>query len=160
MTRQATARAVTAAILATLALGTTTAVPQTAEVEHLAWLEGRWSGEKDGVLVEEYWTNPEGGALLGLHRDVKDGRLASWEFLRIDSTNAGVFYFASPRSAPPTPFKLVERGDQRVVFESKQHDFPQRILYWLDAQGLLHARIEGPQRGKVVSEEWVWTKAR
>jgi len=161
MTQRAVARAVAAAaILATLALETTTAVTQTDEVDALAWLEGRWSGEKDGVLVEEYWTNPQGGALLGLHRDVKNGRLASWEFLRIDSTDAGVFYFASPRSAPPTPFELVERGDKRVVFENKQHDFPQRILYWLDAQGLLHARIEGPQRGKVVSEEWVWTKSR
>jgi len=161
MTKQATAGAVTtAAILTALVLGTTTAVPQTAEVGHLTWLEGRWSGEKDGVLVEEYWTNPRGGALLGLHRDIKDGRLASWEFLRIDSTDAGVFYFASPRSAPPTPFKLVERGDKQVVFENEQHDFPQRILYWLDERGLLHARIEGPQRGKLVSEEWVWTKAQ
>ena len=55
---------------------------------------------------------------------------------------------------------MVESGDKRVVFENKQHDFPQRILYWLDAQGALHARIEGPQGGKTVSEEWVWKRAK
>jgi len=130
------------------------------EVERLGWLEGRWVGEKDGFSTEELWTAPRGGALLGLHSDVKAGRLVSWEFLRIADPGDGLTYFASPRSAAPTPFKMVENGDRRAVFENRQHDFPQRILYWLDAQGALHARIEGPQEGRTVSEEWVWTKAR
>ena len=129
-------------------------------VEALAWMEGAWAGEKDGVAMEEVWTAPRGGALLGLHRDVKGGRLLSWEFLRIQATGTGIVYFASPRSAPPTAFKLVEMGAKRAVFENKEHDFPQRILYWVDAGGALHARIEGPQAGETVSEEWVWTKAK
>lgn len=124
----------------------------------LGWLEGRWTGEKDGVRSSEEWREAAPGALLGVHADVKDGRLVSWEFLRIGATPDGVFYYASPRSAPPTAFKLVERAEQRVVFENKQHDFPQRILYWLDAKRALHARIEGPQGGQTVSEEWVWTR--
>jgi hypothetical protein len=131
-----------------------------ADAQDLAWLEGRWAGEKDGVASTEQWLAPAPGALLGVHADVKDGRLASWEFLRIDRSAAGTFYLASPRSAPPTAFKLVEQGEGRVVFENKQHDFPQRILYWLDAAGALHARIEGPQGDKTVAEEWVWTRVR
>jgi hypothetical protein len=130
------------------------------DLDRLAWLAGRWTGEQDGVSMEEYWTDARGGAMLGLHRDVKDARLVSWEFLRIGATSDGTFYFASPRSQPPTPFKLVELDGNRVVFENKQHDFPQRILYWLDEMGALHARVEGPQGGKTVAEEWVWTKAR
>jgi hypothetical protein len=127
-------------------------------VASLGWLEGRWSGEKDGVFSEEVWTGVRGGALLGLHRDVKGDRAVSWEFFRVDTTKDGVVFFASPQSAPPTPFKLVETGTERVVFENKAHDFPQRILYWRDPQGALHARIEGPQGEQTVSEEWVWTK--
>jgi hypothetical protein len=128
------------------------------QADRLAWMEGRWVGETNGLSMEERWTGPVGGALLGIHSDVKAGRLVSWEFLRIDSTSEGTFYFASPRSAAPTPFKLLELGDKRVVFENKQHDFPQRILYWLDAGGALHARIEGPRGGKTVEMEWVWTR--
>jgi hypothetical protein len=128
-------------------------------VESLAWMQGSWAGEKDGVAMEEMWTAPRGGALLGIHRDVKNDRMVSWEFLRIEATDAGIFYFASPRSAPPTSFKLVESSAKRAVFENKQHDFPQRISYWLDGAGL-HARIEGPQGGKTVSEEWVWPRAK
>jgi len=67
---------------------------------------------------------------------------------------------ASPGSRPAVAFKLVEAGERRAVFENKQHDFPQRILYWLDAAGAMHARIEGRQGGKNASEEWVWTKSR
>lgn len=129
-------------------------------VSDLAWFEGRWQGESGGVAMEEQWTSVRGGALLGLHRDVKGERMLSFEFLRIQATPEGTFYYASPNSRPPVAFKLVESGERRAVFENKQHDFPQRILYWLDAQGAMHARIEGPEGGKAVSEEWVWTRAR
>lgn len=129
-----------------------------ADVERLSWLEGRWQGEKGGVAMEEHWTSVSGGALLGLHRDVKAGRMVGFEFLRIQETPQGTFYFASPNSRPPVAFKLVELADRRVVFENREHDFPQRILYWLDAAGALNARIEGPQGGKTVEEEWAWTK--
>jgi hypothetical protein len=131
-----------------------------AEVGRLSWLEGRWEGTSDGTAMEELWTSVRGGALLGLHRDVKGDRMVSFEFLRIQATPEGVVYFASPGSRPPVGFKLVEAGEQRAVFQNLQHDFPQRILYWIDAAGALHARIEGPQAGKTVSEEWVWTKVR
>jgi hypothetical protein len=134
--------------------------PRATGIEALAWMEGTWTGEKGGVAMEELWTAPRGGTLLGLHRDVKGQRLLSWEFLRIEATDAGIVYFASPRSAPPTPFTLVETAEKRVVFANPKHDFPQRILYWLDAKGALHARIEGPQGGKTVAEEWVWTRAK
>lgn len=129
-----------------------------ADPARLAWLEGRWTGEKDGIAMEEHWTSPQGGALVGMHKDVKNGRMLSFEFLRIEATKEGTVYFASPRSAAATPFKLATLSDQKVVFENRAHDFPQRILYWLDAKGALHARIEGTQAGKDVHEEWVWTK--
>jgi hypothetical protein len=134
--------------------------PAVKGVDGLAWMAGAWSGEKDGLAMEEVWTPPRGGALLGLHRDVKGGRMVSWEFFRIQAEGDAVVYHSSPRSAPPTPFTLVESGPRRAVFENKAHDFPQRILYWLDKAGALHARIEGPQDGRTASEEWVWTRSR
>ena len=45
------------------------------EIQSLAWMSGTWAGEKDGVAMEELWTTPRGGALLGIHRDVKGDRL-------------------------------------------------------------------------------------
>jgi hypothetical protein len=136
------------------------AAPVPSTVEPLAWMEGTWTGEKDGIRMEEVWTGVRGGALLGLHSDVKAGRLVGWEFFRIAVSDGRVVYHSSPRSAPPTPFTLVEAGPRRAVFENKGHDFRQRILYWIDDAGAMHARIEGPQDGRTASEEWVWTRAR
>jgi hypothetical protein len=129
------------------------------DLKRLSWLEGLWSGTKDGVESEERWSSSKGGALLGMHKDVKNGRMVSFEFFRIDTTKDGSFYFASPRASAPTPFQLVAMTDRRVTFENKAHDFPQRIIYWLDGDDTLHARIEGPMNGKEVGEEWVWKKA-
>ncbi len=128
-------------------------------VAALAWMAGEWSGVDDrGVTNEERWMEPAGGMMLGMHRDVAGGRATSFEFLRIESTPGGVVYFASPRGKPATPFKMVESGGRRVVFENPQHDLPTRILYWLGPTGELHARIEGKTGGKPMAEEWTWTR--
>ena len=44
-------------------------------------------------------------------------------------------------------FKLIECKDGRVVFENPTHDFPQRIIYHVDKDGLLMASIEGIDKG-------------
>ena len=98
-----------AAVVAVLAAGPFGAAAE-GDVEGLSWMQGRWTGEKDGVTSEEHWTDAAGGAMLGLHRDLKGGRMVSWEFLRIGTTAAGTFYFASPRSKPPTPVQARRAG--------------------------------------------------
>jgi hypothetical protein len=127
-------------------------------VEALAWMAGTWEGrEASGVEMEEVWLAPKGGSMLGLHRDVAGGRTASFEFLRIAAEKDGVVYWASPGGRPATPFKLTESGPRRAVFANPAHDFPKKILYWIDDAGALHARIEGDGPGK--AQEWTWRKA-
>jgi hypothetical protein len=126
-------------------------------VASLTWLAGSWSGESGGLEMEEHWTSPLGGALLGMHRDVKNGRMVEFEFLRIDASGEAVTYWASPRSAAPTPFRLKELGPgRRVVFENPEHDFPQRIIYWRADDDALHARVEGPAKTGEKAMEWAW----
>ena len=126
--------------------------------DSLAWMAGTWEGAQGNVQMEETWTRPHGRTLLGVHRDVKDGRTVGFEFLRIEETPEGLTYWASPQGRPATPFRMKEAGERRVVFENQEHDFPQRILYWIDAEGALRARIEGPQDGRTTAMEWRWTK--
>ena len=129
------------------------------EAASLAWMAGTWTGVKDGVFSEETWTAPGGGAMLGVHRDLREGRMVGFEFLRIDADKEGLTYWASPGGQPATPFRLKESGPRRVVFENPTHDFPQRILYWLGDDGKLNARIEGTVQGKPGAEEWAWSRA-
>jgi hypothetical protein len=148
----------TTAVDASAKSSSAVAQPQ-GDAVRLSWMEGRWAGSADGIDMEEHWTSAAGGALIGMHKDVKGTRMTSFEFLRIESTpRDGLVYFASPRAAPATAFVLVELDDKRAVFENKAHDFPQRILYWLDAAGALHARVEGTLKGSPQAEEWTWTR--
>jgi len=130
------------------------------DLGRLGWLAGTWTGSKDGVWTEEHWSTPAGGGLMGMHKDAKDGRMTSYEFFRIVPDDAGrVCYMASPLGRSPVPFRAVEVSDHRVVFENREHDFPQRILYWRD-NDVLHARIEGRIKGEEQSEEWAWQRAQ
>jgi hypothetical protein len=135
------------------------AVLVAADVAKLGWLEGCWGGVTNGVAMEEQWSSPAGGGLVGMHKDTKGERLVSFEFFRIAPDSSGVpTYFSQPGGrAPATPFRLVELGKERAVFENAEHDFPQRILYWREG-AKLHARIEGTVRGEAASEDWVWSR--
>ena len=94
--------------------------------------------------------------MLGMHRDVSGSRPAFFEFLRIEAGPEGIVYLAQPKGAPPTPFRLAEVGERRVLFENPDHDFPTRILYWLGEDGALNARVEGTRGGAVAAESWRW----
>ena len=146
-------------IVTTLLLAAPTAPSGTAgDLELLSWMVGGWANTEDGTVTEEHWLAPRGGTMLGLHRDVKGGRTVGFEFLRIEARPDGLFYLASPEGRPATLFTAIAASADRVVFENKAHDFPQRILYWR-AAGALHARIEGQQGGKEASMEWRWPSA-
>ena len=122
-------------------------------LDNLSWMSGHWTSTKDGLVMEEVWTEPRGGVMLGLHRDAK-GAKASFEFLRIAATDEGIVYLAQPGGKSPTPFTLVELDGKRAVFANPQHDFPKRIIYWLE-DGKLCARVEGDGDS---AEQWCWAK--
>lgn len=130
------------------------------KLEDLAWLTGSWIEHKPGVDTEEHWIAPKGDLMTGMNRTTRGTGRTSFEFLRIARTPSGISYFAQPSGRPPTEFKLVQAEDKKVVFENREHDFPQRIIYWLDKDAALHARIEGTIGGQSRSQEWTWQAAK
>ncbi len=131
-----------------------------ADLDRLAWLAGSWVERKQGVETEGHWIAPKGGIMLGVNRTVRAAGKTSFEFVRIARTSSGISYFASPAGRPATEFPLIEAGDKKAVFENPKHDFPTRVIYWLDKEGALHARIEGMIGGKMRSQEWRWEKGK
>lgn len=59
-------------------------------VEDLGWLEGHWRGEAFGGIGEEIWSAPQDGALMGVFRHLKRGRVAFYEILAIDEAAEGL----------------------------------------------------------------------
>ena len=119
--------------------------------QSLGWLAGSWEGsDGTGVEMEELWTAPKGGAMLGLHRDVKDGRMASFEFMRIESGPEGLAYLASPRGRPATSFPLKESAASEGRLREPQARLPA-------AHPLLADRRRSPPRargGEQAAKSW------
>src|SRR5688572_8668431 len=82
---------------------------QAAPAAPLDWLAGQWCGGEGSERVEEHWMSPaKNGELLGLSRTLKDGRMASFEFLRIADVDGVPTYLAQPGGRPPTAFKRTD----------------------------------------------------
>src|SRR5258706_14373616 len=107
-----------------------------ADIASLSWLAGAWGGDDAGMLNEEFWIPPKAGSMLAVHRDVKNGKTVAFEFLRIEEQGDSLVYLASPEGKAATPFKLVESGPKRAVFENETMEFPRRIVYFREGETL------------------------
>lgn len=121
-------------------------------IEQLGWLAGCWQLERSterGVrLIDEQWMAPRGGAMLGASRTVQGAAMVEYEHVLIREDAGGLVYVAKPARQAEASFRAVELEERAVVFENPAHDFPQRIVYRLRADGALDARIEGSVRGQ------------
>lgn len=115
-------------------------------LDRLVWLAGEWRLERAGRVTDEQWMAPAGGVMLGMSRAVAKGKVVEHEFLQIREGPGGdLFYVALPARQKETTFKALSQSDTEIVFENKEHDFPQVIGYRLNADGSLLAWIEGPR---------------
>jgi len=115
--------------------------PAKAAIADMAWLAGAWVGTRGKRSIEERWSPPLGGVMLGVSRTVSRGKMVAFEYLRIVERNGGLVYVAQPGGRPPTEFVLTELGTTRAVFKNPRHDSPQRIVYELSAEGSLSASV-------------------
>ena len=129
------------------------------EIDKLAWMTGVWTQNKDGETVQESWLGPRGKMMAAVNLTSSPKR-TSFEFLRIVETPVGLAYLASPGGKASVEFKLKEMGDKRVVFENAAHDFPQRVMYWIEPDGAMKARIEGMIQGQARGMEWRFELAK
>jgi Domain of unknown function (DUF6265) len=130
----------TLVILATLA--------QAADVSALSWMAGCWRHESSGRVVDEVWMAPRGDGMLGMSRTVATDRIVEHEFLQIRVQEGRLVYVAKPSGQPEATFTAITASAREVIFENPAHDFPQRILYRLQPDGNLAARIEGTEKGQ------------
>jgi len=111
----------------------------------LAFMKGSWEGASGAMKFEERWTEEAGGLMLGLSRTLKGGRAVSFEFLRIEFREGGIFYVAQPGGRPKTEFRLTASDGKSATFENPEHDHPKVIRYSLGADGSLKAELDGAE---------------
>jgi hypothetical protein len=126
-----------------------------------AWLAGCWESNRNGREINEQWMKPAGGVLLGISRTVANGKVVEYEFVQIrEEKDGSIYYVAKPSGQPEASFKLMKLQNREATFENAEHDFPQRIIYRLEPDGSLFARIEGTSQGKPRGFNYQMNRAR
>jgi len=124
----------------------------TNNLEALAWLAGCWSGSVNRREFREHWMPLRGGMMIGAGHTVVQGKTQDFEFMRLETRPAGVFYVSLPSGQKEAAFKLTataaDEKDQIFTFTNAAHDFPQRVVYRRGAEGWLYASIDGRLNGE------------
>jgi len=130
-----------------------------ASLADLSWLSGCWEGRQGDAILEEIWSKPDGGSMLGLGRTVKANRTVSFEFMQFREENGRLVFLPQPQGGERVSFPLKNSYGGKLTFENKEHDFPQRVIYERKGNELL-ASIEGTYKGKQEREEYLMRRVR
>lgn len=63
---------------------------ETATIQDAAWLTGRWVGNGLGGELEEVWSAPAGGQMVGHFRLLREGKPVFYEFILLDVADGGL----------------------------------------------------------------------
>jgi hypothetical protein len=136
-------------LLALMVISLGASAMENVSIQDFSWLAGTWVSIGAETGSGETWTEPAGGCMLGVARSVKNEKTVAFEYLRIvETSEGGLDYVAMPSGQNETHFALRSYENKEAIFENLQHDFPHRIIYRLNEDGTLLARIEGVVEGE------------
>lgn len=119
-------------------------------IEGFSGMAGCWERKDDAKksLISEQWMKPAGTSIFGVGRTVKNSTTTGWEFMRIEKREDGIYFVSRPKeNVEDTAFKMISSTAGEFVFENREHDFPQRVIYRLKGTAMT-GRVEGNNNGK------------
>ena len=90
------------------------------QLTKLNWLVGHWIGDGFGGISEEVWASPVDGAMMGMYRHIKDGKVNFYEFMNIIEKEGKIEMRIKHFAAD---FKAWEEKDDYIIFESQKQDY-------------------------------------
>lgn len=149
---------VVAVFPAALLAATTLSPPR--PTDSLSWMAGCWRQERGRVIVEERWSPPRAGMLMGMGRTIHNDTLQEHEFVLIREEQGRVQYEAHPSGQPPNIFPLKSMTEDAVTFEDPAHDFPQRVGYRRAGSDSMIGWIEGTRGTNTRRFEFPYARIR
>jgi hypothetical protein len=135
-------------VLATFAWQAAAPAQPAPTIDRVAWLAGCWEAKRGTRTVQEHWMAPLGNTMLSVGRTVRGDSLTEFELVIIRAGKDGLAYEARPSGQATAVFRATTVTDRSVVFENRQHDFPQRVAYERRGADSLLAWIAGPMNGQ------------
>lgn len=126
------------------------------------WI-GVWKTGEGASAFFEQWKKNGAGELAGTSYKIKAKDTIIFERVIIRQAGKVVNYLASVKNqnqGKEVPFRLVSAAKETFIFENKEHDFPQRVIYQFVSTDSLHAWIEGTENGKARREDYFYSRIR
>lgn len=133
------------------------------EFKPLHGLAGLWKMETPRGALYEEWQVKDDNQLSGRSYKIKNNDTLVLENVTISLQGDGIFYIPvvhNQNNEQPVPFKLISSSNNRYVFENKEHDYPQRVIYEVGSNTDLRARIEGLNKGKEMGTDFNYTRVK
>jgi hypothetical protein len=130
------------------------------ELKKAEWFLGRWENKSDQGDLSETWTRESNSSFRGASYFVIAGDTVFEEQILLQEVDGKLIYsptIADQNNGKPIDFTMTRSGKNELVFENKQHDFPQKITYTLRNDSLV-AVISGKRDGKQQSEVFAMAK--
>lgn len=124
---------------------------QTSNIQKAQWLIGTWENKNQKGSIYETWSQTNNNEYSGKSYIVKEKDTIVFENIRLVQNQDGLFYipiFKNQNDGLPIRFAIKTISDTQLVFENKEHDFPQIISYTKIGVDSLIAEISGIKKGQ------------
>ncbi|MCZ4318581.1 DUF6265 family protein [Aequorivita viscosa] len=131
------------------------------KLKEMHWMLGTWTHETDEQYAQETWSRENDSTFTGYSFIDEEGKVVFAETMALELKSANLYLTvasAKEKNKKPVTFKLKSSENGQFIFENKDHDFPQRIIYTSPAKDSLHAWIEGSKNGEVKKMDFYFSK--
>lgn len=135
-------------------------------IQDLAWLAGQWQGHRDKDFIEEHWSRPQGGAMMGMFRWLKEEQV--WFYELIIMARQGENFILHLKHFYPgligweekdqsVEFLLVRLAGHEAIFWQLNRPNPPWMIYRLEAENKLVSYFERDEEVKEI-DKFVYMK--
>ena len=120
------------------------------QIDELNWILGKWTNEFTPEFSQEAWRKKNDSTYTAFSFTTVRGDTVFAENMTLQQNgkNLGLTVQTVNSKDIPVTFTRIPSKIGQFVFENKNNDFPQRIIYTHPAADSLHAWIEGPVEGE------------
>ena len=136
-----------------------------ASVADLAWIAGQWQGQKGGDPLDEHWSAPASGTMMGMFRWIKGGKILVYEFLALEDGPKGPVLLlrhfrpgliALEEKDSPLRCPLAGGGPGEAVFACESE--PTRLTFRRAGENGLTVLLEKQKDGQTRTDEFVYSR--
>lgn len=140
------------------------------KVADFSWITGHWQGEIGDSFIEEQWSGPAGGVIMGMFRLVnggRDGQVVLYEFFTLEASPEGPILWMrhfSPRLVAredkegAIAFRLVSYKPGAATFDNHDPEDPTRLSFRREGEDRLVATLGKVKDGKPVETEFAYRR--